>query len=376
MILDTLKLANYRNYDSLNLKFNPHINILYGNNAQGKTNILESIYLLSSTNSHKRSENSQLVKNGCKKTKISAVIKKNGIKNKAEIVISESEKKLIYNTTEIKKVSDYIFNSMDVILFTPDDLELIKGSPNIRRLFINDELSKLSEGYFNILNDYNKLLKIRNDYLKKINNNISVDKSYFDIITNYLIDKGVLLYKMRKKFINKLSKSALEIYKKLFNLDNFNINYICNYFEDENNIKNEFTEILKTNYKKELQNGMTLFGPHRDDMEFFLDKDNLRDFGSQGQQRAAVLCMKLAEIAIYKNSKFQNPIILLDDIFSEFDDIKKNNILKILKNDTQVFITTTDLAKINKKKIENANYYKVKAGKIIKIEEEYKYDKQ
>ncbi len=370
MIIDKLKLVNYRNYESLDLKFNSNINIFYGNNAQGKTNILESIYLISTANSHRLSENSQIIKNDCSKSKVTAFIKSSNFKNRFEIILSANEKILKNNGNDIKKISEYLYSSIDVIIFTPDDLDLIKGSPSGRRNFINNELCKLSENYTKILNDYNKILKIRNDYLKKLANNINIDESYFNIISNYLVDKGILIYRMRKKFFEKINDNANDIFIKIFGMENFKVKYICNFFDNEDEMKRCFQEKLEVNKKKEIQNGMTLFGPHRDDLEFYLNDKNLKDYGSQGQQRASVLCLKLSEIDIYKNTKFRNPVVLLDDIFSELDDIKKNNILKLLSDDIQVFITTTDLKNVNKRKLNKANYYKIKDGKIIKIEEE------
>ena len=193
MYLEELQLRNFRNYNSLKIKLNPHINIFYGNNAQGKTNLLESIYVLGLTKSHLLNLDSNLVKDNENACKIKGVLKKSKLKQKLEIELHENKKIMKIDNIEVKKITEYINSSLNVIIFYPEDLEIIKGSPNNRRNFINLELSQLSDNYLKILTEYNKLLKIRNDYLKKINKNIKIDETYFQIVTNYLVDKAVLI---------------------------------------------------------------------------------------------------------------------------------------------------------------------------------------
>lgn len=370
MILEELNLKNFRNYDSLKIKLNPHINIIYGNNAQGKTNLLESIYVLGLTRSHRLNIDNNLIRDGEEICRITGITKNDKIKKRLEVTLSKNNKELKIDKNEIKKVSDYILSSLNIIIFYPEDLEIIKGSPNIRRNFLNLELSQLSDNYLKILTEYNKLLKIRNDYLKKMNKSISVDENYFWIITNYMIDKSILIYKMRKKFVEKLNLKCSDIFYKISKLENFKIFYKSNLAEyDENNIKEKLLKKYKKILNREIKLGTTLIGPHRDDLEFYLENKNLKDYGSQGQQRLAILSMKLAEIEIFKTYKNTYPILLLDDVFSELDDIKKNNIIKFIKDDIQVIITTTDLKRINKKIFESAKIFKIKNGEIIKLEE-------
>lgn len=370
MILEELNLKNFRNYDSLKIKLNPHINIIYGNNAQGKTNLLESIYVLGITRSHRLNIETNLIKDGEEICRISGISKNNKLKKRLEVTLSKNQKELKIDKNEIKKVSDYILSSLNIIIFYPEDLEIIKGSPNIRRNFLNLELSQLSDNYLKILTEYNKLLKIRNDYLKKMSKNISVDENYFWIITNYMIDKSILIYRMRKKFVEKLNLQCSEIFYKISKLENFKIVYKSNLLEFENDhFKEEILLKYKKILKREIKLGTTLLGPHRDDLEFYLENKNLKDYGSQGQQRLAVLSMKLSEIEIFKIYKNTYPILLLDDVFSELDDIKKNNIMKFINKDIQVIITTTDLKRINKKSFESASMFKIKNGEIIKLEE-------
>ena len=247
-------------------------------------------------------------------------------------------------------------------------MEIIKSLPNSIRDFFNLELSQLSNNYLKILNEFNKLLKIRNEYLKKMAKNINIDRTYFSIITNYFVDKSLIIYKMRKKFVEKLNENCGKIFEEITKLPNFHIDYITNYIDD-NIEKDSFLKKLTDNLEKEIKFGSTLYGPHRDELEFFLGEKSLKIYGSQGQKRMAVLATKLSEIPIFQNFKGTNPILLLDDVFSELDDIKKNNIIKYLSEDIQVIITTTDLKKINKKKFASVNIFKIKNGEVIKTEE-------
>lgn len=370
MILEELNLKNFRNYNSLKVKLSPHINIIYGNNAQGKTNLLESIYVLGLTRSHRLNIDNNLVKDGEEICRISGITKNDKIKKRLEITLSKNQKELKIDKNDIKKVSDYILSSLNIVIFYPEDLEIIKGSPNIRRNFLNLELSQLSDNYLKILTEYNKLLKIRNDYLKKQNKNIIVDENYFWIITNYMIDKALLIYKMRKKFVEKINEQCSNIYQKIAKLENFYLLYKSNLSNlPQEDLKEELLKKYKNNFKREIKLGTTLYGPHRDDLEFYLENKNLKDYGSQGQQRLAILSIKLSEIEIFKTYKDTYPILLLDDVFSELDDIKKNNIIKFINDDIQVIITTTDLKRINKKIFESAKIFKIKNGEVIKLEE-------
>ena len=368
MYLEKLSLQNFRNYTSLNIKLNPHVNIIYGNNAQGKTNLLESIYVLGLTKSHLFQLDNHLITSGKEFYKIKGIIKKDNIKTQYEILGNINSKILKIDGQEIKKVTDYINNSLNIIIFYPEDLEIIKGSPNLRRNFLNLELSQLSNNYLKILNEFNKLLKIRNEYLKKMAKNINIDRTYFSIITNYFVNKSLIIYKMRKKFVEKLNENCGKIFEEITKLPNFHIDYITNYIDD-NIEKDGFLKKLTDNLEKEIKFGSTLYGPHRDELEFFLGEKSLKIYGSQGQKRMAVLATKLSEIPIFQNFKGTNPILLLDDVFSELDDIKKNNIIKYLSEDIQVIITTTDLKKINKKKFASVNIFKIKNGEVIKTEE-------
>ncbi len=370
MYIKKLKLHNFRNYKSLNITLTKGINIIYGENAQGKTNLLESIYVLGITKSHRNFIDNSLIKKNEDYLTIEGIISKNKIDDKLNIYLDNKTKILKYNNNTIKKISDYISN-MNIIIFYPDDLELIKGSPQIRRKYINLQLSQLYSNYFILLNEYLKILKLRNEYLKKINKKISKDLNYLDILTGYLIDKAILIYKMRDKYIKKVNEHCSNIYINIMNLDGFNIKYKPSIELDikDPNIK----EKLKKEYDKRLDYDLKLLstsiGPHKDDIEFYLNDKNLKYYGSQGQQRIAVLALKLSEIEIFKKYKETTPILLLDDIFSELDDNKKNNLLKYISKDIQTIITTTELNNLDSKLIKKSKLFNIKEGNIIKIKE-------
>lgn len=369
MYLKSIDIKNFRNYDHLSIELNKGINIIYGKNAQGKTNLLESIYFLALTKSHRSFIDDNLIKNEKDMATISGKMICNRIPKNLEIHLSKN-KTLLIDKKKITKVSDYI-SKMNVIIFYPEDLDIIKGSPNQRRKFLNLELCQLYSNYYVILNEFNKLLKMRNDYLKKISLNHSYDKNYLEILNNYFVDKGIYLFQMRKKFVEKLNECAPIIYKNITGNENFYIKYITNINleQDKESIKKEFLDTLSKNFEREVKLKSTIIGPHRDDIEFYLNNENIKNYGSQGQQRVTVLAVKLGEIEIFKKYKETNPILLLDDIFSELDTRKKNNLLRYIKKSVQTIITTTDLNQINKKIIEKSKLIQIENGQIKKIEE-------
>ncbi len=367
MIIDKLTLKNYRNYNNLNIKFCNGINIIIGDNAQGKTNILESIYYLSITRSYRTSDDINLISYGKEFAKISSKIKNSGIPKKMEITINKKNKILVSNNTIVKKVSDFI-GLLNVIVVAPEDIEIIKGSPINRRNFFNIEQSKLNKNYINIYNEYNKLLKIRNDYLKMILlNNIS-DNRYLDVINEIIIERAINIYVFRNNLINQLNSIISDIYYDITGIKGLNIGYVPNIeidnFEYES-IRKVLKHTMYKNFNKELSLGMTLYGPHRDDFKFYIGDKDIKYFGSQGQQKLAIISIKLALLKIFKNELGYVPILLLDDVFSELDKKKKNKLINYINDASQVIITTNDIRDINIKKLNNIKVFEVKNNKII-----------
>lgn len=366
MIIKSIILNNFRNYSHLNLNLNPKMNVFIGKNAEGKTNILEGICVLSLTKTYKSGVEPNLITFGKEKAKLNAKVKKDGFVNSLEIILEKNNKKIKVNNKEVKKTSEYISN-LNIIMFTPDDLDIIKGSPHIRRNLINIQLSQISKKYLNTYNEYNKILKMRNEYLKLLLTSSLADKKYLEIITEKLIEKSIIIYIERKKYIDFIDERINSIYKAITNDECLSVKYKPNIefssFEEEK-MKEELAKVFSKNYKKELNYGMTLFGPHRDEFEFFLNDRNLKYFGSQGQQKMAVLSFKLAEIDVFKKYSDNYPILLLDDIFSELDIEKRNRLLNYINRDVQSIITTTDLKNIRKCYLNNSYIFEIKKGEI------------
>ena len=352
---------------AINIVLGEKMNVFIGNNAQGKTNILEAITMLALTKSHRVGVNPNIIMFNKKKTQIKGVVKNNKILSKLEIIVTEEGKFLKVNQTDIKKVADYISN-LNVIVFTPDDLEIIKGSPNIRRNLLNIQLSQISKIYLNTYNEYNKLLKTRNEYLKILFSNSIADKTYLDIITEKLIEKAIIIYQKRKEYIDLINSKINMYYEDIAEISGLKVVYIPNIEIDSYETKNIEALLRKKfskNYNKELNYGMTMYGPHRDDFSFLLNDKDLKFFGSQGQQKMAILAYKLSEIPIFCELCGSKPLLLLDDIFSELDIKKRNKLLKFLgEENVQTVITTTDLKNISKKYLNSAYIYEVKNGNV------------
>ena len=368
MRIEQLKLTNFRNYTDLDITFNNHMNIFIGDNGVGKTNILESIYILSLTKSNRYGVEDNLIKFNELFARISGLINNNDLVKRQEVVFTKNTKQLYINGKEIRKSRDYI-SKFCVIAFTPTDLDIIKGSPNVRRNMMNIDISQLHNDYVSFLNEYNSIIKIRNEYLKKMNINGNTDERYLEILDENLVSKAAKIYEKRFDFINKINSYLPKIFKKLSNLDGLYLSFVNNIHVDEYSeevIKKKMKAKLKKNMNVEIMQGMTTVGPHRDDFYFSLNNVDMRQFASQGQQRLAVISLKIAEIYLFKDVLGEYPVLLLDDIFSEIDSKKRNKIIKFLNEDIQSIITTTDINDINEILLDNAVIYNVKNNKVTK----------
>lgn len=369
MRVTKINLTNFRNYLNVSIKLNEKMNIFVGDNAQGKTNILESIVILALTKSHRFVNNPNIITYGKTKSKIEGVVKKNKLISKLQIELTDSDKNLFINKNNVKKVADYISN-LNVIVFTPDDLEIVKGSPNIRRNLLNIQLSQISKSYLNTYNEYNKILKTRNEYLKILYSNNIADKTYLDILTDKLIEKAIIIYQKRKEYIDFINETINDNFKYISGETGLSIKYVDNIDLDNydyESIRKKMKHILYKNYNRELQYGMTMYGPHRDDFVFDFKEKDLKIYGSQGQQKIAVLSFKLSEIPIFKNISGFYPVLLLDDIFSELDIKKRNKLLKLINDlEIQSIITTTDLKNINKNNLDDTFIFEVKNANITR----------
>lgn len=365
MIIKNIKLVNYRNYNSLNLDFNDKINIIIGNNAQGKTNILESIYVLALTKSYDKAVDKNLIMFNEKFLRINGLVNINSYNKNFEVLINDSYKKVKINNNEISKMKDYI-SKINVILFTPDDINIFKDSPGSRRRLLNIELSQIFSEYVDLYNKYNVILKQRNEYLKSNN----INKLYLDIINEKFVDLAISIIDYRLNYINEINNYIKDIFYDITNINDLEIKYITNieFNEDKEVMKDKFLSKLNDNYDREKLYGNSLYGPHRDDFSFFLTNKDLSIYGSQGQLRCAMISYKLSELEIFNKYKKEYPILLLDDVFSELDLNKRNNIIKYLKDDIQTIITTTDIDMIDKQIVSKAKIITIDNGKVIKQE--------
>lgn len=358
MKINNLKLKNYRNYEELNLKFSDYKNIIIGDNGIGKTNIVEAIYYLALTKSFRCPNDILLIKDKEEISIIEANIKTK-INNNYKIILSKTGKNIKIDNKTINKISDYI-SKLNIILFTVDDLKLIKDNPSIHRKLINMELSQFDNNYLKLLSLHNKILKQRNAYLKSMLINGNLSKEYLDILTKKLIEIGLKIYEIRKKYIDEINIHLNNIFFKIVKKENLKIEYISQY----SNKKDEIIKDYNKNYKKDLNYGKTHIGVHLDDFIFKINDKEARNYLSEGEQKNAIISFKLAEIKYCINNKKQTPILILDDLFSELDNKKINSLISFFKKSYQIFITTTDIQKVNKKLLNNCRVIHIKKTRI------------
>ncbi len=357
MVINSIALNNYRNYLSEEISFSEGINILYGDNAQGKTNILEAIYMLATTKSHRTSKDKELINLDNNEGHIKAQINKRDINYRIDIHLRKNKSKgVAIDKIPVKKTSQ-LMGMVNVVLFSPEDLDIIKDGPSERRRFMDMELCQLSKIYYNNLSNYNKILNQRNNLLK----NIYYDKSQLDMLDVWdaqLVEYGIKIIKDRNNFIDKINDIILDIHKKLTG-DKEIIKIIYEKNVSEEDFSREL--ILKRDVDLRYQN--TQVGPHRDDIAFIVNDLNVKTYGSQGQQRTAALSLKLSEIELVKEIIGDNPILLLDDVMSELDSSRRNSLLSSI-NDIQTIITCTGYDDFIKERLTIDKVYQVSKGKV------------
>ena len=353
MNITKIELLNFRNYKKKIFDNFSKLNIIIGKNGVGKTSIIEAIYLGSLAKSFKTNNELSLINDKSDFFRIKINYFDYGPKKNLEIYLDKNGKKTKINSKLQKRLSDFI-SQYRIILLSPDELKLIKSSPNTRRNYLNIQISQLHKDYLHYLNNYNNLIKNKNDYLKKLMLNGNLDYRYLDIIDEKIVDEGLKIYNYRKEYIDKINKYINDIFNNYIKNSNVLISYVSDY---ECNDKEKLIKELKRIRKKEINIGMTSFGIHRDDYEFMHNGFNSKEYSSQGIQKLIVLAMKLSEVMIFINDYDIYPILLLDDIFSELDEKNRNNIFKSLNDKIQIFLTTTDLKNINKRLINKAKIY-------------------
>ena len=357
MIIKSLRHQNFRNYDTLELEFDDGTNIFYGDNAQGKTNILEAIFMTATTKSHKGSKDQDVIRFGCEEAHIRSYLFKEEITRQIDMHLRKGKTKgIAIDSQRIKRASE-LMGLLNVVFFSPEDLSIIKNGPTERRRFIDMELCQLDSFYLYNLNHYNKIVSQRNKLLKDISYNSSL-KETLSIWDSQLVSFGSKLIERREIFIAQLCEIIGKLHEKLSGgKEELKIVY-------EKNVElDDFQKRLRENQEKDIILKQTTVGPHRDDIVFIINNIDIRKFGSQGQQRTAALSLKLSEIELVKKSIKDTPVLLLDDVLSELDSNRQNYLLNSIGN-IQTIITCTGLDEFVKNRFEINKIFKVVNGKV------------
>lgn len=368
-----LSLHHYRNYEDVSLSFHPGIHLFIGDNAQGKTNLLESLYVLALVKSHRTSKEKELIKIEKEYALVKGWIEKKHSSIPLELQISKKGKKAKVNHIEQQRLSHYI-GSLNVVMFAPEDLELVKGSPQVRRRFIDMEIGQISPTYLYYLSQYHKLLHQRNTLLKDWKKR-KENRPIIDVFTVQLIEIAAKILVKRSSFIELLQKWAYPIHHQISkSKESLVISYIYSTPISKEMNESEIIQILTGKFEeireKEEERGNTLVGPHRDDIHFFVNGMNVQTYGSQGQQRTTALSLKLAEIELIKGEIGEYPILLLDDVLSELDDGRRAHLLRAIENKVQTFVTNTSVEGIESENLLQATIYKVQEGQITLLKGE------
>ena len=363
MIIKSIELADYRNYDFLTLQFDKGTNILFGDNAQGKTNILEAIYLCATTKSHKGSKDKEIINFDNEEAHIRAYIEKEEVETRIDMHLRKSKSKGIAVDGQKLKKAAQLLGLCNVVFFSPEDLSIIKNGPSERRRFVDMELCQLDGFYLYNLNHYNKIVNQRNILLKDMYANPGL-RDTLSIWDSQLVSFGSKIIERRKLFIDQLNEIIFDIHKKLSGgREELKIIY-----EPDVEIEN-FEKSLLHSQDRDIKTKMTNVGPHRDDFVFMVGDIDVRKFGSQGQQRTAALSLKLAEIEIVKRITKDSPILLLDDVLSELDSHRQNYLLNSI-GDIQTIITCTGLEEFVNNRFEINKVFKVSNGRVEDVNEE------
>ncbi len=357
MIIKSIELADFRNYDTLNLTFDKGTNILYGDNAQGKTNILEAIYVVATTKSHKGSKDKDIINFNKEEAHIRAYIEKDEVETRIDMHLRSSKSKgIAIDGTKIKKAAE-LLGLLNVVFFSPEDLGIIKNGPAERRRFVDMELCQLDNFYLYNLNSYNKIVNQRNKLLKDLYFNPAL-KETLNIWDSQLVSFGSKIIERRQIFVDQLNEIIYDIHKKLSgDKEELRIKY-----EPDESIE-EFEQQLRYSQERDIKLKQTCVGPHRDDFSFIVGDIDIRKFGSQGQQRTAALSLKLAEIELVKKLTKDTPVLLLDDVLSELDANRQNYLLNSI-GDIQTIITCTGLDEFINNRFEIDKIYRVTDGTV------------
>ncbi|MCC0633352.1 MULTISPECIES: DNA replication/repair protein RecF [unclassified Clostridioides] len=367
MKLKSLQLVNFRNYEKLHLEFNGKVNLLVGKNGQGKTNIVESIYMLSFGKSFRTNKDREMVRFNSENLYVGGSFSKYNKYSLIELIIGKDKKGIRINKVPLQKMQELLGN-LNVVIFSPEDLRLVKEGPKERRTFIDKEISQIIPKYYNYLTNYNKILSQRSRVLKSIH----VDEALLDVYDDTLAKYGSYIYILRRDFIKKIANISEHMHMNLTNgIEKLSIKYKTQInITDEDTIEtvyNKFLAKLSSNRPNDIESRTTRYGIHKDDLNIFINDLDARLFGSQGQQRTASISLKLSEIELIKNEVEEYPVLILDDVFSELDEARQKLLVNNLSN-VQMFITS---AEISHKKIfdeKDVTIFNIENGNVISIE--------
>ena len=358
MQINQISLTNFRNYNEQQIILNPHINVFYGNNAQGKTNILESIFLCGFGKSFRTSKEKEMIQLGKDYTQVELQYQKSDRSGKIKILLA-NKKQIEVNGVKIKRLSELVGN-LNLVIFTPDDIQILKNGPAERRRFLDMMIGQLRPNYVYTLNLYLKTLEQRNNYLRQIKEE-NKPEEMLEIWDEKLAEYAVTIWKYRNEFIEKLKQKIKVIHKQITNeKEELKIEYLS---ECEN--KENYLELLKQRRKLDIIKGFTTKGIYRDDFKAFINEKEVGIYGSQGQHRTSILTLKLAELYVIYDEIGEYPILLLDDFMSELDENRRKSFLQYIK-DTQVIITCTDKMELEELDLgKDYQIYQVQEGKIL-----------
>ena len=360
MFIKRLQMLNYRNYNVLDISLGPHVNVFMGDNAQGKTNILEGIYYCAFARSHRTSKDRELINWNSDNALLSVTVGRERLDKRIDISILKDGKKAIQiNKIKIKKIGE-LFGNFNVVMFSPEDLKIIKDSPGVRRKFIDMELCQLNPKYYYNLVQYNKVLNERNSILR----NKNINKDILDVYDMQLVEFGYNIIIDRLEYIKKLNKYSTKIHSDITSgKEKIEFKYIST-IKDLENIKENFYSLLGKNRSRDCERGITSIGPHRDDFTVLINDIDTKSYGSQGQQRTAVLTIKFSSLKIIKELTGEHPVLLLDDVLSELDFSRKRYILSTI-GDIQTIITCTGIEDLYEYLDDKSKVFKVKDGEIL-----------
>ena len=375
MFIKKLEIKNFRNYSDVEVEFNSKKILFIGKNAQGKTNLLESIYYLSTLDSLRAKTDSELIKWGEDFCNIKAEIQKFDIDIDLEVNINPpTRKKLKVNGLTKTKSSEFISN-LSTVCFTTNDLLLLRGTPDDRRKWLDLAISQIFPAYIERLSKYNKIRTQKNNYLKDLKGNINADTTMLDVWNEQLAITGSNIIFIRINFLHELQKIAKEKHNQISNSENLSLFYnstiigdIASYekFEFNNEyILGNFKQKLEEKKLEEIIRGQSVIGPHRDDVSYFINEIESKKFASQGQQRTIVLSLKLAELELIKEKINTNAILLLDDVLAELDDLRQNFLLDAIGNETQTIITSVDTLHFKEEYLKDVEIFEIKDNCVI-----------